>query len=159
MQGVLKSGKIKALCHFPSLQSTLLTALNIHITEGKRSSKKSQLNALFSLMTLPVLFTHLLPVIPEERLQSVPRGACTEGSTSSLQPTSCLGAAAALPLPRSLLRGRLWQTLLFSHFCKDPRLSYTPRPALRAGYQHHLGRNSAARGHSGWAAASSASAP
>lgn len=110
-------------------------------------------------MTLPVLFTHLLPVSPEERWQSVPKGACTEGSTSSLQPTSFLGAVAALPLPRSLFRDSLWQTLLFSHFCEDPRLRYTPRPALRAGYQHHLGRSSAARGHSGWTAASRASAP
>lgn len=82
---------------------------------------------ILSLITLPVLFTRFLPVSPEKkRWQYVPKGAWAEQSVSSLQPTSCLAAVAALWLPRSLLRGCLCPTLLFSHFCKDPRLCYTP---------------------------------
>lgn len=93
-----ESSKTKALCHFPSLQSALLAA------EGKTCSKESQPNPLFSLIRLPLSFTHLLPISPEERCQSVSKGAWTEWSVSSSQPTRCLAAVAALGLPRSLLR-------------------------------------------------------
>lgn len=53
--------------HFPSLYSVLLTVSNTHVMEGKRGSEGSQSNPPFSLITVPVIVTRLLPASPEER--------------------------------------------------------------------------------------------
>lgn len=124
------------------------------VSQKAKEAARNPNQILSSLITLHVLFTHLLPVSPAKRRQSVPKGAWTEWTW-----VPCSPRAAWLWLPRSLPRSHLWQTLLLSHLCKDPRLCCTPGLALGAGCQHHLGRSCAAGGHSGCTAALNTSAP